>query len=337
MYTQNKLSSSWVIPPTWLRLLIIVLLLLGIFFRFVNLDRKVYSHDETFTSLRISGYRESELVQQVFNGHEIGIKDLQKYQRYNSERGLSQTIESFVIEDSQHPPLYYAMAHFWVRWFGSSVAVTRSLSALISLLAFPFIYWVCLELFESSLVGWIAIALLAVSPFHVLYAQEARQYSLWTVMILLASATLLRAMRLKTNFSWSIYAATVALGFYTHFLFGLVVIGHGIYIAIIEGFRWSRTVAAYLLTSCLGVIAFMPWLLSIHRVKALSSTARQVSLLYLARTWAANPSRVFLDLGFDANDTLIYSVPPILVILTFIGYSIYFICRKTQNELGFLS
>lgn len=45
------------------------------------------------------------------------------------------------------------------------------------------------------------MALIAVSPFHVLYAQEAREYSLWTVTILLSSAALLRAMRVKTKLS----------------------------------------------------------------------------------------------------------------------------------------
>ncbi len=44
------------LTPNRLRFLIVMLLMVGIFFRFFNLDRKVYWHDETFTSLRISGY-----------------------------------------------------------------------------------------------------------------------------------------------------------------------------------------------------------------------------------------------------------------------------------------
>ena len=54
--------------PSWLRFLIIVLLVMGILFRFFNLDGKVYSHDETYTSLRISGYTVDEAKQQIFNG-----------------------------------------------------------------------------------------------------------------------------------------------------------------------------------------------------------------------------------------------------------------------------
>ena len=93
-------------------------------------------------------------------------------------------------------------------------------------------YWLCLELFESSLTAWLAVSLLAVSPFKIVYAQAARPYSLFVLIILLSGAALLRGMWLKTNSSWAIYAATVALGFYSHLLFALVALGHGIYVAI---------------------------------------------------------------------------------------------------------
>ncbi len=59
------------LAPNRLRFIIVMLLMVGIFFRFFNLDRKVYWHDETFTSLRISGYTVNEVKQQIFNGRII--------------------------------------------------------------------------------------------------------------------------------------------------------------------------------------------------------------------------------------------------------------------------
>ncbi len=174
----SNLSPVWAFPPKGLRFLLIVILALGVFFRFVNIDRKVYWFDETFTSLRISGYTEKEAIAQLCNNQQIGVEDLQKYQHPTPGRTLTDTLKSLALEDPQHPPLYYLMTRFWVQWFGSSVAVIRSLTALFSLLALPCMYWLCLELFNSSLVASVAVAMLAVSPFHVLYAQEAREYSL---------------------------------------------------------------------------------------------------------------------------------------------------------------
>ncbi|MBD1908216.1 glycosyltransferase family 39 protein [Funiculus sociatus GB2-A5] len=332
------------LPNTWFGFFLIVVLVLGVFFRFVNLDKKVYWHDEAYTSLRISGYTSAEVNQQLFNGQVIGIEDLQKYQRPNSEKGLIDTIKALAIDDAQHPPLYYILVRFWVQLFGNSVAVTRSLSVLFSLLVFPCVYWLCLELFESPLVGWVAIALIAVSPFHVLYAQEAREYSLWTVTILLSSATLLRALRLTTKDgnktyhirAWGIYAATLALSIYTFPFSVLVGIGHGIYVIVIEGFRFTKKVAAFVLASLMAVLLFSPWLviaIATWSETGANWTAVPIPLIAWLKTWGIHINRAFIltqgDFGFDT--LLTYLTLPIFLIL--VSYSIYFICKNTKKEV----
>ncbi|MFO5494734.1 MAG: glycosyltransferase family 39 protein, partial [Cuspidothrix sp.] len=166
------------------------------------------------------------MAQQVFNGHEIRVRDLQKFQHLNPKKGLIDTVNGLALEEPQITPLYFVILRLWTELFGSSVALTRSLSAVISLLTLPCIYWLCQELFESPLVGWMSVVLVAVSPYHVLFAQDARMYSLWTVTTLLSSASLLRAMRIKTRTGWAIYTVTLVLGLYTHLLTLLTAIGH---------------------------------------------------------------------------------------------------------------
>jgi uncharacterized membrane protein len=82
----NGIKINWKLPATALRFLIIVLLIMGVFFRVVNLDKKVYWYDEAFTSIRISGYTEAEIVQQFADGREISVAALQKYQQPNPEK-----------------------------------------------------------------------------------------------------------------------------------------------------------------------------------------------------------------------------------------------------------
>lgn len=293
MFRQNYKHYS-----TWLLSLIVSALLLGIFFRLTHIDRKIYWHDEAFTSLRVSGYTMVEVVQEVMDAQEVGIKYLQKYQHLKPASNLIDTIESLAVEDPQHPPLYYALLRFWVGWFGDSIATIRSLTVLISLLVFPCIYWLCQELFQSPLVGWVAIALLAVSPVHVLFAQEAREYCLWTVTILLSSASLLQAMRLNTKLSWGIYAISLALSLYTFLLSGLVAVGHGIYVVIIE-FRLSKKAISFLLASFTGFVIFTPWLLVvIVNFQALQATtgwtSQPLPLATWVNRWLLNLSRIFL-------------------------------------------
>ncbi|HEY9601116.1 MAG TPA: glycosyltransferase family 39 protein [Allocoleopsis sp.] len=338
---KSESTINWWLPPTGLRFCILILLLLGIFFRFVNLDRKPYWFDETFTSLRVAGYTEAQMRQQILNGQVISIQELKRYQSLEADSSLSDTIVSLAKEEPQFPPLYFVLVRFWVQWFGNSVMVTRSVSAVISLLAFPCIYWLCLELFKSPVTGWIAMTLIAISPFHVLYAQEARPYSLWTVTILLSSAALLRAMRLKTKLSWVTYAVTLVLGLYTYLYFALVALGHAVYAIAIEGFRWSKTTASYGLALLAGVLLFGFWPLavivnrpSLHNVSGFwhNSATRQ----HLLNRWATSFTRIFIDFGSGFPHSfreLLPLVPFILSGLLLVGYAIYLLYRQTPKRV----
>jgi len=336
----KRMLNSW-LPPSGIRFFLLVLLLLGIFFRLFNLDHKVYSFDETYTSLRSAGYTDADIKQQILDGRVISLEELKKYQRTNPEKSVIDTINSLAKEEPHFPPLYFVMVRFWEQLFGNSVAVTRSVSALISLLTFPCIYWLCLELFESPLTGWVAMALIAISPFHVLYAQEARPYSLWTVTILLSSATLLQSMRLQTKLSWVTYAATVVIGLYTYLYFGLVTIGHAIYIVTTESFRWSKTVRSYIFASLAAFLAFAPWPLVVitNRPSATHVSGffdNSASLPHLGNRWANNFTRIFVDFGWKIRHSFNSALPQsflILSVLIITGYAIYFLCRQTPERV----
>lgn len=75
------------------------------------------------------------------------------------------------------------------------------------------------ELFASSALGWLSVALLALSPVDIVLAQTARQYSLWTLTIIVSSWLLLRAMRLNQPRPWLFYGFAAAIGLYSHVFF----------------------------------------------------------------------------------------------------------------------
>jgi uncharacterized membrane protein len=338
--------------PSWLRFLIIFLLAMGILFRFFNLDGKVYSHDETYTSLRISGYTITEVKKQIFNNHVIAGESFAKFQGANPEKSLNDTIMTLAKEDSYHPPLYYIIARLWMQIFGNSVTAIRSLSALISLLVFPCIYWLCRELFNVPLsVSSVAIALMAISPIHLVYAQEAQEYILWLVTILLSSASLLRAMRLESQDKdelvkeqkrpdlfaiWSIYAVTLAISLYTFLWSGFVAVAHGIYVMLIAKFKLTETVRTYLLASLVGFLAFMPWITVVigdffKFLISADQTTTQSSLMPIFPFLLMQLSRIFFDIDLNSDNYLNYLIT--LIFLTLVGYSIYFLCQTTNYKI----
>jgi len=335
------------VPRNWVGFLIIAVLVIGIFFRFANLDGKFYWIDETYTSLRVSGYTEAEIIKQISYQKITSPSDLQKYQQINSEKSLSDTLNSLATEDPQHPPLYYVLARHWAQWFGSSVAAMRSLAAVISLLVFPAIYWLAWELFESSAVAWMAIAIFAISPYHIIFAQEARQYSLWTVTTILSSAALLRAMRPDANqnplalvLSWALYAGTATLGFYTHLLFVCVAAAHAIYVAVIANWRDIKTFIAYCVAALIALICFIPSLVNavenLNQIRSTTLWAEQKDFLRLVSRWVGSVTLAFFDIGLNgtANATqLALLIPVAIMILPLVGYALYFLCRQTPKRV----
>ncbi|MGJ3250965.1 MAG: glycosyltransferase family 39 protein [Elainellaceae cyanobacterium] len=320
--------------PIGLRGLIFVLVVLGIFFRVVNLDGKVYWHDEVFTSIRAAGYVGDEIESQIFNGTVLSADDLLIYQRLNPEKGIDDTLYALTTHP-EHPPLYYLMVRGWMELFGSSVTAIRSLSVLSSLLTFPALYWLCLELFGSARVGGMAIALFAVSPFHILYAQEARHYSLWTLVTVLSCAALLRAMRGKTWQSWGIYTLTLILSFYTSLFSALVVIAHGICVLASDSLRWTVTLRNFLIAGVLGAIAFTPWLAVLvgnwfqFRNKT-GWTEIPFPPSFLLKLWGLHLSSNFIDPGLQIDNIYTYIVPPLTLIL--VGYALYYLRRTTPRR-----
>lgn len=324
---------------TGVTLLVAIVLSLGIYFRFVNLDRKVYWVDETFTSLRISGYTMAEFGQKTLNGPILSQEDLYRFQHLSPEKTTADTVRALAIEAPEHPPFYYILVRFWVKFWGDSVAVTRSFSAVVSLLSFPAIYWLCWELFEGQShrdrsrfhnpVGWMAMAIVAVSPLHILYAQEAREYTLWIVTILLSSAAFLRAIRLKTALNWGLYALALTAGFYTYPFTALVALGHGIYLGIVEKFRFNKTLISYVVASLATILAFSPWLsVLLQNFNQASWQTESVSLVYLIAGWMVNLGRVFIDLSANVENPGLG-----LPILALGAYSMYCLYQKTPQRV----
>ena len=87
--------------------------------------------------------------------------------------------------DLQHTPLYFYILHFIMNIFGDSVVVMRLSSLIISILALPLTYIVT-EKLSSKKVGLLAMLLMSVNTFQVLYSIEIRMYPYVILLSLLS-------------------------------------------------------------------------------------------------------------------------------------------------------
>ena len=240
-------------------ILLFFLLLLGFYFRFTNLEKKVFWVDEVSTAIRICGHTIQEVTDNLARQNILGFNDLVAYQKIVPDKTFLDSWNAFT-KSPEHAPLYFVLTRLWVQLWGSSISVMRSLSVVLSLFIFPTLYWLCQELYNQKLVSYIAIALMTVSPFYVTYAQEARPYSLWTVTILLMSASLLSAIRINNKQSWLLYSFSLVLGFYTSLFSIYVASFQGLYILFVSAKNKVKIIKRFFLSFLLALLIFSPWI-----------------------------------------------------------------------------
>ncbi|MEG4407883.1 glycosyltransferase family 39 protein [Microcoleus sp. MON2_D5] len=325
----------------WLMNLLAIGILLGIGFRFFEIDRKLYWHDEAYTSIRAAGFTRQEIDDELFQNRIVPAPELQKYQQIKPGSTEADTIRSLALEDPQHPPLYFLMARWWMQEFGSSLTASRSLPALLSLLSLPLMYALAQELFASNLAALLATALLALSPFDILFAQTARQYSLLTATVIGSSWLLLRAVRLRGWQDWVFYSLAIALGFYTHPFFSLTLIGHGVFIISYWLFVKKTklpghvTNSQFFLAVTAALILYIPWIYvlatNLERASATTDWTRvSPGWLYLVKLWTLSFTALFFDFdfGFDNIWTYLLRLPFLLLIAA----ALYTICRRVSTS-----
>lgn len=347
-WRENHRHSDWQ-QHNGLRWLLIVLLILGVSLRFIAIDHKVYWHDEVYTSMRAAGFTRQEIDAELFQNRFISAPTLRKFQQIKPGSTYGDTLHSLITEDPQHPPLYFWLARFWMQQFGSSILASRLLPVLISLLSLPLMYGLAMELFADRLTALLATGLLALSPFDILFAQTARQYSLLTVVILGSSWLLLRAMRHGWRL-WAGYGLSVAVGLYTHPFFVLTLLAQGVYVVGIcalqpaqnsvpvpspgqpavhsksttSGLRWitDRRAWQFGIAVVGSLILYSPWIwVLLHQYKRATATTDwtgvSVEFSYLLKLWTLSFTSLFVDLDFGFNNPLTYllRIPFVLLIL----------------------
>jgi len=132
--------------------------------------------------------------------HQIGSKALWLDESFSVWLGWQPLgrMWAWLINIDQHPPLYYTLLHWWML-LGDSAATVRAFSALCGTLTIPVLYFLGRRLANAAdragpAVGLLAALLLAVSPFHVRFAQETRMYTLLTLNAALALYAMVRLL-----------------------------------------------------------------------------------------------------------------------------------------------
>ena len=161
----------------------------------------------------------------------ISLETLLQPLQPDDSAGPSAVIHHLFKED-HHPPIYFVLAHWWMQLFplsGKYVSLwaARSLPALFGVVSIPAVYGLGFLAFRSPLVAQLAAAMMAVSPYGIFLAQEARHYALgilWVIASLCCLVVTVQHLKRQTPLPiWVALCWVVvnSLGIATHYFFSL--------------------------------------------------------------------------------------------------------------------
>lgn len=236
------------------RLLLYFSLLVGAFLRFFRLGHQSIWGDEALT-----------------------------LQRYTVGSGIGELLSN-IWHQGFHPPLFFVIAHYWYL-LGDSEFMLRFPSAVFGVAAIPVMYLMTRRLFGPVTAG-ISALVLALSPFHIWYSQEARMYSLQVFLALGSMLFFLRAWESRRLVDFALYGIVTVLALFTHVGTLLLVAAQGLFV-LLAVVRDRRRLAIWVGAQVLILLAFAPWIVQFVAARRAAMDiggigfAREVSLLQM--------------------------------------------------------
>jgi mannosyltransferase len=174
-----------------------------------------------------------------------------------SQHSLGDLLD-LVVRTDVNPPFYYLLLKFWLL-LGESPSHIRLLSAFLSTTSIALMYLVVSSVFDDSQAGLIGAAILALSPFHIWHAQEARMYALLIFFVLASAYFMIQALKHGSPRYWFGYVLSTVLALYTDngaiwYFLGI----SAFYLLSTKHF--PGRIRGWLLSQATIILLFMPWL-----------------------------------------------------------------------------
>jgi 4-amino-4-deoxy-L-arabinose transferase-like glycosyltransferase len=229
-----------------------------------------------------------------------------------------------------HPPGYYLLLHGWTRLCGSSEFSAAMLSVVFGMLLVALAHRLAARVFGRQ-AGLAAAFLVAISPYHVWYAQEVRMYTLGAALgvgLLAASMAMLRPRepgRRPTGWSCATYVLCGALGLWVLYYFAFLLLA----VNLLAGLWWitdrlqhrasGRWLGPWALAQGAVLLLYAPWLPIAWRQATQPPVPPWRGFVALDRvvieTWSS------LSLGQSADPAQVWPVLVLIAALFALGLS----------------
>lgn len=194
----------------------------------------------------------------------VPLRTIQGFIEYNPAFSPSDVFRSLRFA-GMHPPLYYVILHYLIRFLGNDALTLRAFSIALSSASVLALY--CLgRALHGRTVGIAAATLLGVAPYGVIYGSLVRPYPLAMLLALLSTVLAVRLARgpdlALRQPAVLLYLAVAILGAYTIYQFAFVLVLHFTYLALAH-LHHRRNLIALATHACLIAASYLPWIPSL--------------------------------------------------------------------------
>lgn len=282
------------------RLLLLAILFIGLFFRIYNLSERSIWLDEGF-SIRFAHF----------------------------------ALPQILTIPENHPPLYYLILHWWMKLFGDSEFSIRFLSVIFDFLAMFMIYKIGIRIFgDRRDVGLLSAVLLGLSTFHIAYSQDARSYTLSTLLTLLSMYFFIKLLEERSYGVLMSYVLFSVLLMYSH-IYGLFIIAaQNIYVvtlSLLSKGTYQLTFRRWILIQIILIVLFALWLPTL-----ISRTLTEQSTFWAPKPSIAAVIDVFSKysgamISYQSNSPLLYQSSLLLLLFLLVLSSLSIIGLEKTN------
>ncbi len=220
---------------------VLIIILLGAAIRFYNIHGQQLWADEIDTLYRARNFWDFYPT----------------YLFYQSEKYNSPKTSIYSLSDfngfSNHQPLYYTLLALWTKLFGFTTTSARLLSVLFSLLTIFAVFLLATELF-SERAGIFAAFIFAISPFHLYYAHELRDYALVMLLAVLSSLFFWKVLKKQRCIFWYGLFTGLLLLSHTHTFF--LVFAQWLFVV----FFYRQSFKQFFYGQLVSFLIYLPWL-----------------------------------------------------------------------------
>lgn len=172
-----------------------------------------------------------------------------------AQQPLPDVLRTFVAS-GENGPLYNILLALWIRVAGISEIAVRFPSAVAGVMAIPLLYLLGRRI-AGPTTGLLAAGLLAISPYHVWYSQEAKMYTMVVVLALASTLALVEALMRNRALWWAAYVLATTMLFYTHVATVLVFVAQVLYVLATRR-SWQGRERGWLISAGALTLPYVP-------------------------------------------------------------------------------